>query len=287
MSEFNIADLFRKPANQLEPGGVPRKPADDREQCPRCKQYFPRKRFEKNLRVCPSCGHHQTLPARRRLEALCAGGSFCELFSDITARDFLNFPNYEDKLKKARDGSGENEGVVCGTGVINGVKCALFAMEPGFMMGSMGSAVGERITRTFEYATLNRLPVVGFTASGGARMQEGIISLMQMAKISGAIQRHGEAGCFYLAVLTNPTTGGVTASFAMLGDIILAEPKALVGFAGKRVIEQTTKSKLAADFQSAEFVLKHGFLDAIVERKQLAEVIGRLLKQHTVSEKKI
>ncbi len=287
MSEFNIADLFRKPANQLEPGGVPRKPADDREQCPRCKQYFPRKRLEKNNRVCPSCGHHLTLPARRRLEALCAGGSFSELFSDITARDFLHFPGYEEKLKKAREGSGENEGVICGTGLIGGVKCALFAMEPAFMMGSMGSAVGERITRTFEYATLNRLPVVGFTASGGARMQEGIISLMQMAKISGAIQRHGEAGCFYLAVLTHPTTGGVTASFAMLGDIILAEPKALVGFAGKRVIEQTTKNKLAADFQSAEFVLKHGFLDAIVERKQLAEVIGRLLKQHTASEKKI
>ena len=192
--------------------------------------------------------------------------------------DPLTFPGYTDKLSKARKTSDETEAVLCGVGRIAGIPCALFAMEAQFMMGSMGSAVGERITRLFEYALAEQLPVIGFTASGGARMQEGVLSLRQMAKVSAAVQRHGEAGGLFIAVLTDPTTGGITASFAMEGDIILAEPGALVGFAGRRVVEQTTGKELPPDFQSAEFNLAHGFVDAIVKRTEMRDTLEKLLK---------
>ena len=187
-------------------------------------------------------------------------------------------------MDRGRAVSGEEEGVVCGTAKIRHQRCAVFVMEPGFMMGSMGSVVGEKIARLFEYATAQNLPVVGFTASGGARMQEGILSLMQMAKTSGAVEQHSKSGGLYITVLTDPTTGGITASFAMLGDIILAEPNATIGFAGRRVIEQTTKKKLPEDFQKAEFLLEHGFVDAIVPRTELRGTLEKLLRQHSRKE---
>ena len=191
------------------------------------------------------------------------------MFQEIKVTNPLEFPGYEEKLKKAEQKSDLDEGVLCGVGNINSKKVATAIMDSNFMMGSMGSAVGERITRIIEYATQNKLPLIIFTASGGARMQEGIISLMQMAKTSAAIAKHDEAGLLYISVITNPTTGGVTASFAMLGDIIISEPGAILGFAGRRVIENTINQKLPEDFQSAEFMLEKGFVDDIVDRKNL------------------
>ena len=179
-----------------------------------------------------------------------------------------------------RAASGEEEAVICGTARIGKQSCCLFVMEPYFMMGSMGSAVGEKITSLFEYATEHRLPIIGYTVSGGARMQEGLLSLMQMAKTSAAVKRHSDAGLLYIAVLTDPTTGGVTASFAMEADIILAEPGAMVGFAGARVIEQTTRKALPAGFQKSEFVLEHGFVDSIVSRPDQRKMLAELLKMH-------
>ena len=245
--------------------------------CPACGLELQPDVLERLLFVCP-CGKHLRISVRRRLLDLCDTDSFRELASEVVSVDPLAFPGYGDKLAKAGKTSDESEGVLCGIGRIGGIDCALFAMEASYMMGSMGSAVGERITRLFEYATDRRLPVIGFTASGGARMQEGVLSLMQMAKVSGAVQRHGEAGGLYIAVLTDPTTGGITASFAMEGDIILAEPGALIGFAGRRVVEQTTGSALPKDFQSAEFNLAHGFIDAIVKRTEMRATLEKLLR---------
>ena len=194
--------------------------------------------------------------------------------------DPLNFPGYREKLARAAEESGENEGVICGLGAVDNIPAAVFAMEPGFMLGSMGVAVGEKITRLFELAAGQGLPVIGFTLSGGARMQEGILSLMQMAKTSGAVKLHSDAGNLYIAVLCDPTMGGVTASFAMEADIILAEPGALIGFAGPRVIEQTIRQTLPEGFQRAEFIMEKGFIDAIVPRAVLRETIARLLRLH-------
>lgn len=250
--------------------------------CPKCGAESRLSDVQANQMVCPQCEHHYRLSARERIEMITDKNSFCEMFSNISSHDFLEFPKYADKLKSAAETSGENEAVVCGTAKIGGTECCIFVMDSRFIMASMGSAVGERITRTFEYATEHSLPVIGFTASGGARMQEGILSLMQMAKISGAVKMHSNAGNLYIAVLTDPTTGGVTASFAMEADIILAEPKALVGFAGRRVIEQTTKSKLPSNFQTSEFLLVHGFVDKIVKREKQKTIIAELLKQHKI-----
>lgn len=204
------------------------------------------------------------------------------MFHEIKVTNSLEFQGYEEKLKKAEQKSDLDEGVLCGVGNINSKKVATAIMDSNFMMGSMGSAVGERITRIIEYATQNKLPLIIFTASGGARMQEGIISLMQMAKTSAAIAKHDEAGLLYISVITNPTTGGVTASFAMLGDIIISEPGAILGFAGRRVIENTINQKLPEDFQSAEFMLEKGFVDDIVDRKNLKNYLSRVLKLHGI-----
>ncbi|MCR5174561.1 MAG: acetyl-CoA carboxylase carboxyl transferase subunit beta, partial [Oscillospiraceae bacterium] len=201
-------------------------------------------------------------------------------FTEVDSSDPISFPGYSEKLSAATSRSQETDAVVCGTAAIGGRRCCLFVMEPNFMMGSMGTAVGERITALFEYALENSLPVVGFTVSGGARMQEGLFSLMQMAKTSGAVRKHSDAGLLYIVVLTNPTTGGVTASFAMEADIILAEPGATVGFAGARVIEQTTLRPLPKGFQTSEFILQHGFADAIVSRRDQKEVLVSLLRMH-------
>lgn len=274
-----------KPKNELEDGG--RKAAavhaDENEPvktCSNCHKEIPLSALYANGLVC-SCGHHFRMNARHRIKLLADAGTFQEMDKQIVSKDILSFPGYEEKLDVAKNASNEAEAVVCGTAEIQGCKCAMFLMEPRFMMASMGSAVGEKITRLFEYAAKEKLPVVGFTASGGARMQEGIVSLMQMAKTSGAVRRHSDAGLLYCTVLTDPTTGGVTASFAMEGDIILAEPGALVGFAGARVIEQTTRKKLPKGFQRAEFLLEHGFVDAIVPRNELKETLARILRMHT------
>lgn len=279
---MSIIQFLYRPKNELEKNcsaGIAADENEPSELCPDCRKAIPLSRIWGNLHTCP-CGHHFRMNARQRVSFICDTDSFLEMYADITAADPLSFPGYNKKLAATKTASGEEEAVVCGTAEIGGIRCGLFVMEPYFMMGSMGTAVGEKITRLFEYATLHRLPVVGYTVSGGARMQEGILSLMQMAKTSGAVQRHGERGLFYLTVLTDPTTGGVTASFAMEGDVILAEPGATVGFAGARVIEQTTRKKLPQGFQKAEFLLEHGFADAIVPRKAQRETVSSLLKLH-------
>lgn len=276
----NIVGMFRKSRNVLESGGIT-PTVEEKIRCPICKAIDTKRSVAKNKMVCPSCGYHYRINARTRIKAICDKGSFQELEMNIQTENPLNFPDYANKIESARAASGQMEGVVCGTATIRRQPCAVFVMDPQFMMGSMGSVVGEKITRLFEYATEHDLPVVGFTASGGARMQEGILSLMQMAKTSGAVHFHSDKGGLYITVLTDPTTGGVTASFAMLGDIILSEPNALIGFAGRRVIEQTTKKKLPEDFQRAEFLQDCGFVDAIVPRTELRATLERLLKQHS------
>ena len=275
---------FLKPKNQLEEGGrtsapVLRDTGEPEQNCPNCHKDIPLSRLLANHMVCP-CGHHFRMKARQRILMITDRSSFREMYASVKADNPLDFPGYTEKVETIRTASSENEAVVCGTAAIDGRKCAIFAMEASFMMGSMGSAVGEKITSLFEYAAEYRLPVIGFTVSGGARMQEGVLSLMQMAKTSAAVKRHSDAGLLYVAVLTDPTTGGVTASFAMEADIILAEPGATVGFAGARVIEQTTKSALPDGFQKSEFVLAHGFIDSIVPRSGQRNCLSEILKMH-------
>lgn len=275
---------FLKPKNQLEEGGrtsapVQRDAGEPEKNCPNCHKDIPLSRLWANDLVCP-CGYHFRMKARQRIQMIADKGSFRELYSNIKADNPLNFPGYKDKVETVRVASGENEAAVCGTATVGKQKCCLFVMESYFMMGSMGSAVGEKITMLFEYAVRHRLPVIGFTVSGGARMQEGLLSLMQMAKTSAAVKRHSDAGLLYIAVLTDPTTGGVTASFAMEADIILSEPGATVGFAGARVVEQTTKKALPEGFQKSEFVLEHGFIDSIVPRSGQKKYLTELLKMH-------
>lgn len=246
--------------------------------CKGCGEHFPRRELMRNHMICPRCGQYFRMNSRQRIELI--ADSFRETDAKLQGKDILSFPGYQEKLDRARKESGETEGVVCGVAKIGGQKAAMFVMNAAFMMGSMGTAVGEKITRLFELATREKLPVVGFTTSGGARMQEGIFSLMQMAKVSGAVKRHSDAGLLYLTVLTDPTTGGVTASFAMEGDVILAEPNVLVGFAGARVIAQTTGQQLPEGFQRSEFLLEHGFVDRIVAREELKQEIAALLSLH-------
>lgn len=275
---------FLKPKNQLEEGGrtaapVQQDQGEPEKNCPNCHKDIPLSRLWANQLVCP-CGYHFRMKGRQRLRMIADKESFQELYAGMKADNPLQFPGYEAKIDTVREVSGETEAVICGTAQIGGQNCCLFIMEPYFMMGSMGTAVGEKITLLFEYAAQHRLPVVGFTVSGGARMQEGLLSLMQMAKTSAAVKRHSDAGLLYIAVLTDPTTGGVTASFAMEADITLAEPGATIGFAGARVIEQTTKKTLPKGFQKAEFVLEHGFVDSIVNRQEEKKVLTELLKMH-------
>ncbi len=279
--------LFRRPENVLEGSGkifkqtIANIPEEMCSTCPSCKKALFTGDLPDLSHVCPHCSHHFRIRARQRLCLIADEESFTEHDAELISPDMLGFPGYSVKLKNARAESGENEAVVCGICRINGRDAAIFVMDPFFMMGSMGTAVGEKITRLFEYAALHSLPVVGFTVSGGARMQEGILSLMQMAKVSGAVRLHSEKGNLYIAVLTDPTTGGVTASFAMEGDIIIAEPQALIGFAGARVIEQTIKQKLPQGFQRAEFLLEKGFVDDIVDRRRQKDYIAALIGLHT------
>lgn len=276
---------FIKPKNQLEVGGRTTAPiqgdaGEPEKNCPNCHKDIPISRLWANYLVC-TCGYHFRMKARVRINTLCDKGSFEEMFSDMKADNPINFAGYKEKIETAYLASDEKEAVICGKAKIGKLPCCIFVMESYFMMGSMGSAVGEKITSLFEYAYENRLPVIGFTVSGGARMQEGLLSLMQMAKTSAVVKRHSDAGLLYIAVLTDPTTGGVTASFAMEADIILAEPGATVGFAGARVIEQTTKKSLPKGFQTSEFVMEHGFIDAIVPRRNQKRQIASLLSLHS------
>lgn len=250
--------------------------------CDGCGGIIYREDIVNNYYTCPQCNHHFRLKADTRINLFFDKGSFNKMYEDLKETNPLHFKGYEDKINSCRSKTDSSEAVVVGTAKVNGIEVAAAVMDSYFMMGSMGTVVGERITRIVEYATENRLPLIIFTTSGGARMQEGIFSLMQMAKVSAAIGKHDDAGLLYITVLTNPTTGGVTASFAMEGDIIIAEPNALVGFAGRRVIEDTIKETLPDDFQKSEFLLKKGFVDMIVERKNLRREIYKILTIHGV-----
>ena len=248
--------------------------------CPRCEQDSDRRTVAEGLAVCPKCGYHFPLGGYYRLSTILDPGSFRELNEKYPAGNPLSFPGYRAKLELAQRRTGLNEAAVTAVGTIGGVKCVVGVLDSRFLMGSMSAAVGEKITLAIEYAAKNKLPLILFAASGGARMQEGILSLMQMAKTSAALARFAEKGLLYISVLTDPTTGGVTASFASLGDIILAEPGALIGFAGPRVIQQTIGETLPEGFQRSEFQMEHGFVDAVVPRSQLRAELSRLLRLH-------
>ncbi|WP_138205266.1 acetyl-CoA carboxylase, carboxyltransferase subunit beta [Haloimpatiens lingqiaonensis] len=248
--------------------------------CESCGSIIYKEDVERNLNVCINCNYNFRLSARERLKLICDEGTFIEMDANMESKNILGFPGYNEKLEKEEKKSGEKDAVVTGICRIHGYKSVIAVMDSNFMMGSMGAVVGEKITRAIEKATEERLPIIIFTTSGGARMQEGMVSLMQMAKTSSALGRHSDAGLLYVTVLTDPTTGGVTASFAMLGDIILAEPGALIGFAGKRVIQQTINQTLPKEFQTAEFLLQRGFVDKIVKREDLKKTLGQILRMH-------
>lgn len=248
--------------------------------CNKCGGAIIAEDVKKDHYICSKCGGYFRVHARRRIEMVTDEGSFEEWDSDLQGGNPLEYKGYEEKLEKLQEKTGLSEAVITGKAKIDGRETAIGVCDGRFLMASMGEAVGEKIARAVERATEERLPVILFACSGGARMQEGIVSLMQMAKTSAALKHHSDAGLLYISILTDPTTGGVTASFAMLGDVILAEPKALIGFAGPRVIEQTIGQKLPEGFQRAEFLLEHGFLDAIVERPQMKAVLSKILALH-------
>ena len=278
--------LFKKyiPLNKKEPESpapqTVETPVVETVTCKSCKKELDKKRVVKNKYVCYECGYYFRVRSKNRIKMVADAGTFEAWDEDLKTGNPLNFPEYEEKVAATQEKTGLKEGVTIGKCTVNGEETVLGVIDARFMMGSMGHVVGEKITHAVERATEERLPVILFCCSGGARMQEGMISLMQMAKTSAAIKRHSDAGLLYVPVLTDPTTGGVTASFAMLGDIILAEPKALIGFAGARVIENTIGQKLPEGFQRAEFQLEHGFVDAIVERDNLKQTLAQILKMH-------
>jgi acetyl-CoA carboxylase carboxyl transferase subunit beta len=245
--------------------------------CDNCKEIIYRKEVDKNFKVCPKCDYHFRITASERLPYLVDEGSFLEVEDGLSPKDFLGFKDYKDKLKSSRKKTGLKDAIISGEAKIGGRAVSLVIMDFNFMGGSMGSVVGEKIARAVERAIEKRTPFVSVASSGGARMQEGILSLMQMAKTSAAVARLGDAGLPFISVLTDPTFGGVTASFAMLGDLIVAEPKSLIGFAGPRVIEQTIKQQLPSGFQRAEFLLDHGMIDMIVPRKEMRAILGKIL----------
>lgn len=264
----------------LDEGNVPIVPDGTWVKCDKCGKILYKKYLVDNLYICSNCNHYFRLGAFERIKIICDNDSFNEFGADIKTEVGLDFPNYKEKLSKSMKKSRLNEGVITGEATIEGIRAIIAVMDSNFMMGSMGTVVGEKITQAVERAIEFKLPLIIFTASGGARMQEGILSLMQMAKVSSAIARLNEAGLLYVTVLTDPTTGGVTASFAMLGDIILSEPGALIGFAGRRVIEGTMKQSLPDNFQTAEFLLENGFIDKIVKRNELKSTLKNILMLH-------
>ena len=260
------------------------------EKCPECGQVVYRKDLIDNCSVCSNCGHHNRIDSKERIRQISDPNTFKSINKHLTPVDPLGFKDrraYADRLRESQSSTGLKDGVLTGTCEVNSIPMALAVMDFRFMGGSMGSVVGEKITRLIEHSTKEKLPLLIVCASGGARMQEGMLSLMQMAKISGALERHRDAELLYMPLLTHPTTGGVTASFAMLGDLILAEPKALIGFAGRRVIEQTLREKLPDNFQTAEYLQDHGFVDTIVPRTELKETLGKILRLHKTQEVKL
>lgn len=292
--KFSVSKLFAKDAqNEAFVSEAPEKntsevkKADTEEkeedmlECPKCKQTFRKADVKDNMNVCMACGHHYVISAERRVKLLVDPGSFRPLKCKVAFSNPLSYPEYEEKIKSLQEKTGLEEAVYTGVGKIDGYETVIAVMSSKFLMGSMGMAVGEKVTNAIEYADRKKLPIIIFTASGGARMQEGIISLMQMAKTSAAVERFNRHGGLYISVLTHPTTGGVTASFATLGDITLAEPGALIGFAGPRVIEQTIGQKLPEGFQRAEFQEEHGFVDQIVSRDKMRETLAHILRLHS------
>ena len=264
--------------------GKPEVPEGLLKKCNACKAAIVTEDVKNNYYICPKCHNYFRVHARRRVEMIADEGTFEEWDHGLNAGNPLSFPGYEEKVKALQEKTNLDEAVMTGKAQINGNDVVLGICDGRFMMASMGWAVGEKIARAVERATEEKLPVIIFACSGGARMQEGIVSLMQMAKTSAVLKKHSDAGLLYISVLTNPTTGGVTASFAMLGDVILAEPNALIGFAGPRVIEQTIGQKLPEGFQKSEFLLEHGFIDRIVEREEMKEVLASILSMHKIEE---
>ena len=280
---MRIKHMFKKTVRDIrgeEYGNTPEVPDNLMRKCNACKAAVFADEVKQNHYICPHCGNYFHVPAYRRIKMVVDRKSFTEWGVHMEEQNPLQYKGYEEKIRSLREKTGLDEAVVTGKCTIKGTPTALGVCDCRFMMSSMGEVVGEKITRVFERATKERLPVILYICSGGARMQEGLVSLMQMAKTSMAIRKHSDAGLLYVPVLTDPTTGGVTASFAMLGDIILAEPKALIGFAGPRVIEQTIGQKLPKGFQRAEFLLEHGFVDKIVEREEQRSVLADILKLH-------
>ncbi len=272
--------IFKKPAIKAAPGKKREMPRGIFQKCPGCGQVVPDIELAQNQRVCPRCDYHQAQPAMERIHTLLDPETFVEMDAELRSVDVLRFQGiatYKDRLKKYQESTGLGDAVISGHGILDGYKVAIAVMDFGFLAATMGSVVGEKITRTIEYGTTQRCAVIIVAASGGARMYEGMLSLMQMAKTSGALARHGEEKLPYISVLTNPTTAGVMASFASLGDVIIAEPKSMIGFAGPRVIKETTHQDLPERFQTAEFLQEHGLLDMIVHRKKLRDEISRLL----------
>lgn len=250
--------------------------------CPKCGAITYTRELEKNLKVCQACAHHFPMNAFERIATTLDEGHFFEYDADLLSADPLGFPGYVDKLNQDREKSGLSEAILTGEGTIKGYPVVIAVMDSRFRMGSMGSVVGEKIARAIEQAIEKKYPFLLFSASGGARMQEGVLSLMQMAKTSAALAKLSAAGGLYISIMTNPTTGGVSASFASLGDYNFAEPGALIGFAGRRIIEQTIRQELPPDFQTAEFLLKKGQLDRIIPRKEMRDILGKILDMHTV-----
>ena len=279
-SKVKLRASYEAPAAKPARRGRMNIPDDLMFKCPRCGKMEFMDAFKMAGKVCPSCGYHARLSAPERIEQIADNFTFVEYDKHMKSLNPLKFEGYSEKTYALRRKTGLRDAVLTGECEIMGRPCCIGVMDTRFMMGSMGSVVGEKIARLFERAAEKDLPVVLFTASGGARMQEGMLSLMQMAKTAGAVGRHSEKGLLYITVLTDPTTGGVTASFASLGDVILAEPKVLIGFAGRRVIEGTIRQRLPEDFQSAEFAQSHGFVDMIVERGALRRTIAQLLRLH-------
>lgn len=269
----NSGSISKKAEEKAFPEGIVTK-------CPKCKTIHVTKELEKNLKVCMKCQHHFTLNAKERIASFLDEGSFTSMDDHLQTINPLQFPAYVEKIEVDKKKTGLNEAVLTGVGTLKGMQIVVAVMDSTFRMGSMGSVVGEKITRAVEKATELRVPFIIFTASGGARMQEGVLSLMQMAKASVALKRHSEEGLLYISIMTHPTTGGVSASFASIGDYNIAEPQSLIGFAGRRVIEQTVREKLPDDFQTAEFLLEHGQLDAIFNRCDIRENVATIVKLH-------
>jgi acetyl-CoA carboxylase carboxyl transferase subunit beta len=278
--------IFKKPAIKSQNRKKRDIPHGLFQKCPGCSEVVPEIELAQNQRVCPRCDYHFAQSARERLENLLDPDTFVEVDADLTSVDILRFQgmaSYKDRLKKYQESTGLLDAVISGHGILDGYKVAIAVMDFGFLAATMGSVVGERITRTIEYGTAERCAVIIIAASGGARLYEGMLSLMQMAKTSGAIARHAEERLPYISVLTNPTTAGVMASFASLGDVIIAEPKSMIGFAGPRVIKETTHQDLPERFQTAEFLQEHGLIDMIVHRKKMREQLGQLLSYFAVA----